>query len=102
MCKIIRESISKNLSGKFSQKFLDSALKSAADTFKTTSKRAIQKTVEATGDVIGKWNYWQRYKGFKTSPKIVHSEEENMEIEKYQNKYINHLKKCNKLLMSVN
>ena len=41
----------------------------------------------------------QRFQGFT---KDVHSEEENMEIEKYQNKYINHLKKCNKLLMSVN
>ena len=92
MDKNIGKNMSESLSGKYTQKRL-------TDTLITVSKRRISKTVEATGDMIGNKIADKITKVWNTSPKV--KQKTGSLIEKYQKKYLYHLKKGNKLLMSL-
>ena len=75
------------MSNKYSQKLLDSTKKSTIDVIKTASKRAMQKTSEATGDLIGNKIKDKITSVSKTSPKELHSQNED-QIELPKERYI--------------
>ena len=86
------------MSNKYSQKLLNSAKNSTTDAIKTASKRAIQKTAEATGDLIDN-EIADKITSISKSPKELHSETDENEIETQKERYISPEKE-NKLLMN--
>ena len=70
-------SFAKNMSSKDSQKLLDTAKKSARKANETASKRTSQKTTEEPGDLIGNKITNKNTSISKTSPKDLHSQNED-------------------------